>query len=210
MQIQTLVLGPFQTNCYILRPSENTTDCLIIDTGLSSDNLIDHLTQNNLNPIAIILTHGHADHTAAIPALLKKFPKLEVYIHELDAELLTDPQTNLSTMAGITLNLQPPDHTLTHNQTLNIAGIQLNVIHTPGHTPGGISLYCPEQNILFSGDTLFESSIGRTDFPGSSFDDLINAVKTKLFTLPDNTVVYPGHGPATTIAQEKKFNPFLK
>ncbi len=209
MKIDTLILGSYQTNCYILGAETSANDCLIIDTGLRAEPLIDFLTDRNLNPAAIILTHGHADHIIGLDLLREKFPKIKVYIHKLDEDMLTDPEMNLSLITGVHFQTAPAEHLLEENQTLCEASIELKVIHTPGHTPGGISLYSKEQGIIFVGDTLFAGSIGRTDFPGGNLQQLTSSIKDKILTLPDQTVVYPGHGPATTIKQEKLYNPYL-
>ncbi len=203
-------MGVYQTNCYILRTTEATRDCLIVDTGLDADELLNFLNEHNLNPLAVILTHGHVDHTAALPQLRKRYPDINVYIHKLDAEMLTGAETNLSTLAGKRFTTDPADFILQAADQIDIAGISLEVLHTPGHTPGGICLYSKNEAIIFTGDALFAGSIGRTDFPGGNMTQLIDGIKENLFTLPDETAVYPGHGPATTLANEKANNPFLR
>lgn len=210
MKIDALVLGSYQTNCYVLRKNQTDKDCLIIDTGLESEELMDFLGKNDLNPLAAVFTHGHADHTCGIPLLRKKYPDIKVYIHTLDAEMLTNSSKNLSMLAGSIFKTDPADILLEENDMIEPAGITLKVICTPGHTPGGISLYAQSENIIFVGDTLFADSIGRTDFPGGNSELLIESIKHKLLTLPPETICYPGHGPQTTIAQEKMYNPFLR
>jgi len=210
MKIDRFVLGAFETNSYVLRADDQANSCIIIDTGLGAAELIDFLEQNNLTPEAVILTHGHADHIAALPTLHEKFHHAKVYVHKLDAEMLTGEKDNLSMMAGISLTVAPADILVNDGDVIDQAGIKLNIMHTPGHSPGGICLYAEDEGIIFVGDTLFEGSVGRTDFPGSSPSQLIGSIKQKLFKLPDETVVCPGHGPATTIADEKKHNPFLR
>ena len=209
MKIDSLVLGLYETNCYILRSSEQAEDCLIIDTGLDSGRLIDFILDKKLNPVALVLTHGHIDHIAAVVDLREKFPDIKVYIHKLDAEMLEEPLSNLSAMTGAAFVTEPADFTVQDQETIEQAGIKLHVLHTPGHTPGGISLYSVEEEVVFSGDALFADSVGRTDFPGSSMTQLVKAIKEKLLTLPDETKVYPGHGPQTTIAHEKAYNLYL-
>lgn len=210
MKIDLLILGAYETNCYVLRASEATKDCLIIDPGLEAEALIDFLNENGFNPVAVILTHGHIDHIAGLTELREDYPQIKVYIHKLDAEMLTQPMTNLSAMMGGSFTTAPADSFPEENDTIEVAGITLSVLHTPGHTPGGISLYAKEDGIVFAGDTLFAGSVGRTDFPNGSTNQLINSIKEKLFTLPDETKVYPGHGPTTSIANEKKHNPFVQ
>lgn len=210
MKIDSLILGAYETNCYIVRADESTEDCLIIDTGLQADRLIDFLRAHKLNPPAVILTHGHADHIAGLAALRDEFPGIKVYIHKLDAGLLTDTDGNLSALTGQPFSTDPADFSLKEGDVIERAGIKLEVIHTPGHTPGGICLYSKNESIIFVGDTLFADSVGRTDFPNGSATQLIESIKKKLCVLPDETIVYPGHGPTTTIAQEKTHNPFLR
>ena len=209
MKIDRLILGAYQTNCYILRESEAAKDCLIIDTGLEAGELVDFLQTHKLNPAAVVLTHGHADHITGLVALRSQFPDIKVYIHKLDAEMLTGAKDNLSAMAGVLFSSEPAGFSLQEGDVIEQANIKLDVLHTPGHTPGGICLYSKADGVVFVGDTLFADSVGRTDMPGGSATQLIKSIKEKLCILPDDTVVYPGHGPVTTIAQEKANNPFL-
>lgn len=209
MRIKDFILGDFQTNSYVLTAYESAKDCLIIDTGLENGPLIQYLQHNELNPVAVILTHGHADHIAGINPLRDNYPDIKVVIHKLDADMLTSSIANLSIMAGVFLKSEPADIIIESEQVLDFAGISLQVLHTPGHTPGGISLYLEIDSVVFSGDTLFADSIGRTDFPGGDFDTLIKGIKQKLLTLPGKTKVYTGHGPATTIEKEIRCNQFL-
>ena len=209
MKIDYLILGGYQTNCYVLRKDDSAKDCLIIDPGLEAAELIEFLDEQKLNPIAVVLTHGHIDHIAGLTVLRNQFPEIKVYIHNLDAKMLTDPNINLSAMSGKTFVTDAEDVSLKNRDIIDLAGMKLRVLHTPGHTPGGISLYSKEAGVVFVGDTLFADSIGRTDFPGGSMSQLLNSIREKLFTLPEETEVYPGHGPATTIATEKAHNPFF-
>ena len=209
MKIDYLILGGYQTNCYILRKDDSAKDCLIIDPGLEAGELIEFLDEQKLNPVAVVLTHGHIDHIAGVAALRNRFVEIKVYIHNLDAEMLTEPNMNLSAMSGMAYVTEPEDVSVKERDVIDLAGVKLLVLHTPGHTPGGISLYSKQDSVVFVGDTLFADSIGRTDFPGGSMSQLLNSVREKLFTLPGDTQVYPGHGPATTIAAEKAHNPFF-
>ncbi|HUV66504.1 MAG TPA: MBL fold metallo-hydrolase [Sedimentisphaerales bacterium] len=209
MKIDRLTLGAYETNCYVLRDGEAANDCLIIDPGLEAEVLVDFLRDHKLNPVAVVLTHGHIDHIAGVVALRDAFPDVKVSIHELDAVMLSEPHANLSVMSGMVFSTHPPDVSLQDGDIVNQAGIELLVLHTPGHTPGGICLCSKVAGIAFVGDTLFAGSVGRADFPGGSMYQLINSVKEKLFTLPGETKVYPGHGPPTTIAHEKNHNPFF-
>jgi len=209
MKIDRLILGAFETNCYVLGADESAGEGLVIDPGLEAGHLIAFLQQRRLNPVAAILTHGHADHIVGLELLRKNFPQIRVYVHELDSAMLTGEQPNLSEMTGRTFRTGAPDFRLQQGSLIDAAGIRLEVLHTPGHTPGGISLYSRGNAVVFTGDALFAGSVGRTDFPGGNMTQLVAAIKERLFTLPDETVVYPGHGPATTIGQEKAHNPFL-
>ena len=209
MHIDYLILGGYQTNCYVLRKDDAAQECLVIDPGLEADELLEFLDEQKLNPVAVVLTHGHIDHIAGVAVLRNRFPEIKVYIHNLDAEMLTEPKRNLSAMTGSVFVTGAEDVSVKERDIIDLAGVKLLVLHTPGHTPGGISLYSKQDGIAFVGDTLFADSIGRTDFPGGSMSQLLNSVREKLFPLPEETQVYPGHGPATTIAAEKAHNPFF-
>lgn len=210
MKIDRLILGSFETNCYILRQSEAAKDCLIVDTGLEAGELIDFLKEHTLNPVAVVLTHGHIDHVTGVAVLRQNFSEIKVHIHKLDAEMLTGAKDNLSALSGQTFSTEPADGFIEEGDKIEQANIALEVLHTPGHTPGGISLYSKQDGLIFVGDTLFAGSVGRTDFPAASFAQLIKSIREKLFTLPDETLCLPGHGPSTSIAQEKEHNPFLQ
>jgi hydroxyacylglutathione hydrolase len=210
MQVDRLILGSFQTNCYVLRTNLQAADCLIIDTGIQAEELVEFLQRYELNPVAVVLTHGHADHISGIAALRKSFGDIKVYIHKLDAAMLAKPLSNLSLLAGKFFKTGPADFLLEEGDVVNQAGIKLQVFHTPGHTRGGICLYSKDYGVVFVGDTLFADGVGRTDFSGGSMQKLVESIKTKLLTLPGQTAVYPGHGPATTISQEKLHNPYLR
>jgi len=207
MKIDCLILGQYQTNCYILRKSQNAKDCVILDDNQPTA----FLTEQKLHPDAVILTHGHIDHIYGLARLREKYTDAKIYIHKLDADMLTDSDKNMSALTGISFSTNPADFLAEENDIIQHAGIKLMVIHTPGHTPGGICLYDKENNSLFSGDTLFADSVGRTDLPPfGNMDQLINSIKQKLLTLPDETKVYPGHGPQTTIEREKNYNQYLR
>lgn len=209
MKIDRLILGEFQTNCYVVRVDESASDCLTIDAGLDADDLIAFLKQHRLNPVATILTHGHVDHIVGVAALRQHFPQIRVYIHKLDAGMLTDPHANLSVLAGMTFVVEPADVLLEDGDTVDEAGIRFKAFHTPGHTPGGICLYAESDGVVFVGDTLFADSVGRTDFPGGDMDRLVEGIRSRLFTLPDKTIVHPGHGMRTTVGREKRSNPYV-
>lgn len=214
MYIDTLILGSYENNCYIVRRDYQAKNCLIIDTGLDAVPLTNFLQTNNLNPVALILTHGHADHIVGVGPLRKMFPEIKVCIHKADAGMLTDSAKNLSMLAGVSIVTCAAEVIIESAEPIEYAGIRLDVIHTPGHTQGGICLYSREEKTLFSGDTLFAGSIGRTDFNGQDkqkcFGQLIGGIKKKLMILSEETRVLSGHGPATTIGNEKKHNPYLQ
>ncbi|MBL7153711.1 MAG: MBL fold metallo-hydrolase [Phycisphaerae bacterium] len=213
MKIDCLMLGEYQTNCYVLRSGEEATDCLVVDPGLGVEDLIAFLDEREIAPVAVLLTHGHIDHIAGIGALRRSYPDIKVLIHELDAGMLSDSATNLSDLMGPGFppwRTEPADVVLKDGSWIEQAGVRLQVLHVPGHSPGGICLYSSEKGIVFTDDALFAESIGRTDFPGGSMSRLVGCIREKLWPLPDETVVYPGHGPQTTIAREKACNPFLQ
>lgn len=209
MNIHDFVLGDYQTNSYVLTAYESASDCVIIDAGVGCEPLLEYLEQNKLKPAALILTHGHADHIAGVNLLREAHPDIKVAIHKLDARMLTNSIANLSAIAGSFFKAEPADILIDTEEVLDFAGMSLKILRTPGHTPGGISLYSHVDSVVFSGDALFADSIGRTDFPGGDFDTLIRGIKEKLLTLPGKTKVYTGHGPATTIEREARLNQFL-
>ena len=204
--IHALVVSPCATNCYLVSDS-STRDALIIDPGDDADAIVQAVHADDLVVRGIVNTHGHADHIAANGALKQEFG-CPIMIHELDAPYLTDADLNLSSFIGQSGPLSPPaDRLLREGDVVMLGDRRFSVIHTPGHTPGGICLIVDD--VLFSGDTLFARSIGRSDFPGGAHRTLIESIRTKLLVLPDDTTVYPGHGPSTTIAIERSSNPWL-
>ena len=210
MIIDTLVLGDFQTNCFCVRQNEEVSECLIIDPGMGAEVLVQMLTEKGYTPIEILLTHGHADHIGGVESLRQHWPGVRVSIHKDDAGMLTNPADNLSLMAGVMVQARPAEVLLNSEDIYyEAAGLRFKVLHTPGHTPGGICLYASDEDILFAGDTLFAGSVGRSDFPGGEHRMLIDMIRQKLLILPQKTMVYTGHGPATTIGNEKESNPFL-
>ena len=209
MQVDCLSLGDFGTNCYCVRAVAEQADCAVIDPGLGAEVLVRFLQRKNLRPQLIILTHGHIDHIAGVESLRRTWPGIPVAIHRADANMLVDSEANLSLMLGDPFETAAADRLLEEGDTVEAASVPLRVLHTPGHTPGGICLHCPQEKTVFVGDTLFSGSIGRTDFPGGDFDQLIAGIRAKLLTLPPETVVYNGHGPATTIGAEAEDNPYL-
>lgn len=209
MHIHTLVLGDFETNCYILKPTPDADRCLVIDPGFDPQGLLDFLRDNKLTIESILLTHGHCDHIAGVPLLREKLGPIPIAISPHDADMLNSGRANLAWLTGRRLKVGPPDQLLQPGQAIDFQDIHLEIRPTPGHTPGGISLYDPNAAVVFTGDALFAGSIGRHDFPGGNLETLLTAIRQQLLSLPDDTTVYPGHGPATNIAQEKNHNPFF-
>lgn len=203
--VHRLVVSPFETNCYIAG-DESSRSAIIIDPGDEAHLISDAAYGCDVTVIGIVNTHGHADHIGSNAALKGEFD-CPIMIHELDAALLADPQANLSATIGAGMVSPAADRLLREGDVIAIGGLALTVIHTPGHTPGGICLF--GEGVLFSGDTLFMDGIGRTDFPGGSPMQLMDSIRNRLLVLPDETIVYPGHGPSTTIGREKRENLWL-
>ncbi|MDA3898103.1 MAG: MBL fold metallo-hydrolase [Desulfobacteraceae bacterium] len=206
MIIKTLAVGPIMANCYIVG-CENTKEAVVIDPGDEADKILMALAESQLTVKYIINTHGHFDHVGANKKM-KEATGAEILIHTADAEMLE--QISIASQAfGMSVENSPPaDRTIDEEDQITFGDITFNVIHTPGHSLGGISL--STDGVVFVGDSLFYGSIGRTDFPGGDYNTLISSIKNKLFPLGDDVVVYTGHGPETTIGQEKRMNPFLK
>lgn len=206
MILERLELGPFASNCYILGDESKAKEAMIIDPGAEADRILQRLTGLGLTVKLIVLTHGHVDHIGALKEV-QEATGAEVVIHTADAPSL-QREASSSTIFGFTFPSPPPaDRLLKEGETLTIGDAQFRVIHTPGHTPGGICLL--GDGIVFTGDTLFALSIGRTDLGGGNHQQLIDGIREKLMSLPDGTIVYPGHGPQSTIGNERQQNPFL-
>lgn len=220
--VDRIVVGVFSTNSYLF--SQWKKECIIIDPGGDTEKIISHMSQKNMIPRGIVCTHGHIDHISAIKDIQNYYRMEEIQVplavHEYDLHFFGPDAGKIHTesIAGIsedllfTMNIEintipEPDIILKEGDTLFDS--DLTVIHTPGHSPGGISLYSESQNFLFSGDTLFFEGIGRTDLPGGNTETLIKSIREKLLQLPDDTRVFPGHGPFSTIEREREHNPFI-
>ncbi|WP_062104688.1 MBL fold metallo-hydrolase [Bacillus niameyensis] len=200
-------LGPMQTNCYLLFNSKK--ECIVFDPGEQGQELNTYLKKEGYQPLAILLTHAHFDHIGAIDVVREQW-NIPVYVHEMEAEWLTNPLLNGSKRFGTEITIKPADQLIHEEGELKIGNFSFELFHTPGHSPGSISYYVKESAIVFAGDTLFASSIGRTDLTGGSYSELMESIHTKLLVLPDHTHVLSGHGPMTTVIKEKNENPFLK
>lgn len=206
LMIDHYVVGPVQTNCFFAINKE-TKEMLVIDPGDYAKKLIEKAKGDGYHPVAVLLTHGHFDHAGGAEEFAKHFA-IPIYAHEEEKEVLEDARNNASWMLGENLTFHA-DVYVKDEQELDLAGMHIRVLHTPGHTKGGCCYYLPYEDVVFSGDSLFYESIGRTDLPTGSASTLIRSVKEKLMTLPDRVAVYPGHGDMTTIDTERMYNPYL-
>ena len=204
MILKKLVVGPFASNCYIVG-SESTKEGMIVDVGAEADEILKSVKELGLDIKLIVLTHGHMDHVDALKQV-KEATGAEAAIHADDVPLLQRKSPSL--MFGSSNPASPPDRLLKGGDSLDFGDGHFLVLHTPGHSAGGICLM--GHGVVFSGDTLFNYGIGRYDLQGGSYDQLMNSLHTKLMVLPDDTIVYPGHGPDTTIGAERQANPFLR
>jgi glyoxylase-like metal-dependent hydrolase (beta-lactamase superfamily II) len=204
------VCVPFEENTYVAR-LEQRNDCVVIDPGLEPERVIEHIEGQAIVPAAILITHAHADHIGGLAALKRRWPACPVVVGAGDAAGLSDPVANLSAMFGVPMVGPGADVTVNDGDTYSAAGLQLKVLAIPGHSPGHVVYHCEDRNpaLVFVGDVIFAGGIGRTDFPGGDFARLVAGIRQKLFTLPDDTLLLPGHGPATTVGQEKRTNPFV-
>jgi len=207
LEFLTVPVGPLQCNCYILW--SDPSDCVVIDPGDEPEKIIAALTARELTPTLILNTHGHFDHTGAVDALRKKY-SASYRIHADEQQILRWIPAGTK-MWGITIPAAPvPLEFVADRQKFTHHDLVVEAIHTPGHTPGSTCYYVEKLNSVFTGDTLFAASIGRTDFPGGSMPQILDSIHERLLTLPPETKVYPGHGPATTIEAESESNPFLQ
>jgi hydroxyacylglutathione hydrolase len=210
LNVRTIVSEPFMENSYIVWQT-GQTEAFVIDPGFDPQSILKVLKDHALTLTAIVCTHGHVDHIAGNAALKAAFPSAPVIIGHGDAAMLTDATKNLSGGYGMDILSPPADVLLTDGQTVSLAGMDWLVHEIPGHSPGHVVYYRGgEAPVVFGGDVLFRESIGRTDFPGGSHAQLLRGIRMKLWPLPAETIVYPGHGETTTIGEEMQHNPFLK
>ena len=205
MEIAILTVGPVQTNCYIVN-KEGSSSCIVIDPGEEAEKIAAYIGKKGLKNEGILLTHGHFDHITGISGLLSLVGG-KVYAYETERELMMDPRQNGSVMMGYELAMEP-ERLLRDGQVLSIAGMDFKVIHTPGHTKGSCCFYSEEDKILFSGDTIFMESVGRTDFPTGNARELMDSVRNKVLSLSPDVTIYLGHGPETDVAYEMANNPY--
>ena len=209
-RIEHYIVGPIATNCYFLINDE-TKEAVVVDPGAAAKPLSGKLDEGGYTPVAILLTHGHFDHADAVDDLLAIYSDREipVYAYSGEKETLEDPRINLSGDMNRSPKVYHATDYLNDGEEFTVAGFTVRTIFTPGHTPGGCCFYLEKEGVCFTGDTLFCGSVGRSDFPGGSASTLVRSIREKLLVLPDDTVCYPGHDSVTTIADEKKYNPFL-
>lgn len=208
LRIKTCPVGQIGTNCYMVY-EEKVKKAVLIDPGASGPFLLNKCRELGVTPEAILLTHGHFDHIGALKDLKRAFPEIRVYAGEKEKEVLSVPELNLSVNFGESFT-EAADYLVKEGETITISGLSFQVLNTPGHTCGSVCYWMKAEEVLFSGDTLFCESLGRTDFPTGNSQEIIASIKEKLFVLPDETIVYPGHGEQTTIRYEKKNNPVAR
>jgi hydroxyacylglutathione hydrolase len=210
IRLASIVSAPFGENTYIAQLA-GRDDCLVFDPGLEPELILDHLDRAQIAPAALMITHGHSDHIGGNSVMKRHWPDAPLVIGRGDAPKLTDARLNLSADYGFEIVSPPADVLLDEGQTYRSAGFELEVLEIPGHSSGHVVYLWKGASpwLVFGGDVLFAGSVGRTDFPDGSFEDLARGIHGKLFTLPDDTIVLPGHGEPTTIGEEKRSNPFV-
>lgn len=209
LTIEGFTLGPWATKCYLIHTGAGG-EAWVVDASFEPEPIARRVEELGLAVTKIVLTHAHVDHIAGLTELRTRFSDAQVLLHRAEEAWLGDPMLNLSEGAGMPVTSSPADLLLDGGETLTLGGHEFEALHTPGHSPGGISLHCAGAKVALVGDTLFAGSIGRHDFPTSDADALFNSILRTLYALPDDTVVLPGHGPQTSIGQEKQTNPFVR
>jgi glyoxylase-like metal-dependent hydrolase (beta-lactamase superfamily II) len=212
LSIRSFTLGDWQTNCYVVSDASRGDGgaCWIIDPGFDPADVIAWIRREKLQPTHVMLTHAHLDHIAGVSDIRDQWPDIAIVIHPIERAFLTDPTLNLSAAIGIHLIAPEATDTFRHGEVLTIGAQRFEVRHTPGHSPGSVTFYNAAARTAIVGDVLFAGSVGRTDFPTSSPADLMTSIRQQLLTMPDDTVVLPGHGPSTMIGRERRTNPFLR
>lgn len=206
--IKVFVLGEFLTNCFVVAvPPER--DCWIVDCGYEPQAMLNWIAAEGLTPRALLLTHTHPDHIAGVDAALNRLGPMPLYVHGAEAGFCGDPVLNLSAALGLPVTVTEPDHRLHDGDTLELSGETWRVVHAPGHSPGGVLFIHDGSRQAIVGDTLFAGSIGRMDFPSSDPEAHRRTIREVLMGFPDDYTIYPGHGPVTTIGQERRTNPFI-
>jgi glyoxylase-like metal-dependent hydrolase (beta-lactamase superfamily II) len=206
MELETITVGPLQENCYVAWESPEAA--LVVDPGDEASRIVETLERLGVRPGLVVNTHGHFDHTGAVGALVERYGV--AYKVHADERAILEMTPAGSRIWGIQVAAVPePSGTLAHGETIALGGLRIEVIHTPGHTPGGLCFHVSAEKVLFTGDTLFQRSIGRSDFPGGDGEALVASIRQRLFSLSEDTRVFPGHGPPTTIGDEMRVNPFV-
>ncbi|MSP79062.1 MAG: MBL fold metallo-hydrolase [Dehalococcoidia bacterium] len=213
MLLKTIVVGALATNCYLLA-DEIAGEALVVDPGAEGEQVARALVDAGLRPVLVVSTHSHFDHTGGVRALREAYSKAKQVpppygTHANDAVTLGRGEALRQAFPGFQ-NPPPPERSLRDGEVVMVGALHVLVLETPGHTLGSVCLYVASEHVVFTGDTLFQMSIGRTDFPGGNREQELTSIRTKLLVLPEETRVYPGHGPSTTIGQEKRLNPFLR
>ncbi|MBU0984083.1 MAG: MBL fold metallo-hydrolase [candidate division Zixibacteria bacterium] len=206
-KLHTLIVGPFEVNCYLYW-DQKTLDGVIIDPGAEAEGIIREVENEGFTPRAILLTHGHGDHIAAVAEVKAKYD-IPLYIGAGEEDLLANPSANISAYFDQPIVAPPPDHSVNDEDVVKTGSLIFRVLSTPGHTRAGVCFLDETEGLLFTGDTLFAGGIGRTDLPGGSYNLLIESIRQKILALPDSVVCLPGHGPGTTVGAERTGNPFL-
>ncbi len=207
MRIETLVVGALQTNCYVVW-DELEKKAVILDPGGDAGMILDTVGRLGVHVTHVINTHGHFDHIGANAEVLRS-TGAELAIHPDDVDMLSNPLRSFGILMGQFKTSPRPTILLSEDSTIQVGATPLQILHTPGHSPGSVSLWSQQDGVVFCGDVLFRMGIGRTDFPGGNRRTLLSSIRIKLFALPDDVMVYPGHGPTTTIGFERENNPFL-